>query len=77
MTGMEHDKASASHVDAIETANGSDQGTEIRHVNSANEEIVQHLQTTGEEVGMTWRSFMAAAVSWMKISYLRYQQLIG
>lgn len=62
MTNMETDKASASHVDAIETANSSDHNVHLKHVNSANEEIVQHLQTTGEEVGMTWRSFMAAAV---------------
>jgi hypothetical protein len=29
----------------------------------ANEEIVRHLQTTGEEVGLTWRSILAASVS--------------
>lgn len=54
-------KPSTSHVDAIETANSSEEVV-LKHVDSANEEIVQHLQTTGEEVGMTWRSFMAAAV---------------
>lgn len=63
---MAHDKATTQHVDAIESANASDnseQGVPIHPVNSANEEIVQHLQTTGEEVGMTFRTIMAAVVS--------------
>jgi hypothetical protein len=57
----ENDKSSVTHVDAID-ANTSEPDV-TRDINSANEEIVQHLQTTGEEVGMTWRSFMAASVS--------------
>lgn len=69
---MDNDKTSASHIDAIETANSSDRNVPLAHVNSANEEIVQHLQTTGEEVGMTWRSFMAAAVC--SCPYLRTQK---
>ncbi|KAF2640031.1 MFS general substrate transporter [Massarina eburnea CBS 473.64] len=59
MAHIDSDKASSTHVGAIETANMTDQSA-LKHVNSANEEIIQHLQTTGEEVGMTWRSFMAA-----------------
>jgi hypothetical protein len=56
------------HVDAIESANNSDDEQHhhdqhhLQKVNSANEEIIQHLQTTGEEVGMTLRSIMAAFV---------------
>ncbi|KAJ4303552.1 hypothetical protein N0V90_002450 [Kalmusia sp. IMI 367209] len=58
---MDNDKSTAQHVDAIESVNNSDHNVPLKQVNSANEEIVQHLQTTGEEVGMTWRTFMAAA----------------
>lgn len=56
------------HVDAIESANNSDYEQHhhdryhLKKVNSANEEIIEHLQTTGEEVGMTFRSIMAALV---------------
>lgn len=57
------EKNTAQHIDAIESANNSEQGVQLKHVDSANEEIVQHLQTTGEEVGMTWRTTMAAVVS--------------
>ncbi|KAF2008477.1 MFS general substrate transporter [Aaosphaeria arxii CBS 175.79] len=56
----DHDKSTTEHIDAIESANNSEQNVPIKHVNSANEEIVQHLQNTGEEVGMTWRTIMAA-----------------
>ena len=59
---MDNDKSTAQHIDAIESVDNSDHNVPLKHVNSANEEIVQHLQTTGEEVGMTWRTFMAAAV---------------
>jgi len=62
VVNMENDKASIAHVDAIENAKTSEPDG-IKRTNSANEEIVQHLQTTGEEVGMTWRSIMAASVS--------------
>jgi heme oxygenase len=59
---METDKSTRQYIDTIESANNSDHDVPLKHVNSANEEIVQHLQTTGEEIGMTWRTFMAAAV---------------
>lgn len=59
---MESDKHTAQHIDAIDAVESPDHSVPLKHINSANEEIVQHLQTTGEEVGMTWRTFMAAAV---------------
>lgn len=59
---MDTDKSTTQHIDTIEPVDDSDHGAPLKHVNSANEEIVQHLQTTGEEVGMTWRTIMAAAV---------------
>jgi hypothetical protein len=60
---MSNEKAQTEHVDAIESAESSDRNVPLHPVNSANEEIVQHLQTTGEEVGMTFRTIMAAIVS--------------
>lgn len=57
-----HSKAEIAHVDAIDNAPSSDNSTHLDHL-SANEEIIQHLQTTGEEVGMTWRTIMAATVN--------------
>lgn len=58
-----NDKSTTQQIDAIESVESSEHGVAVHHVNSANEEIVQHLQTTGEEVGMTWRTIMAAVVS--------------
>jgi hypothetical protein len=64
-----NEKASVMHLDSIESVNNSDNEQHhhgqhhLTKVNSANEEIIQHLQTTGEEVGMTFRSIMAALVS--------------
>ncbi|KAH7115271.1 fungal trichothecene efflux pump [Dendryphion nanum] len=56
-----HEKPETSHVDAIESSTDSEQNVPVsHHKNDANEEIVQHLQNTGEEVGMTWRTIMAA-----------------
>lgn len=50
-----HDnKIEPTHVEAVDSSNTSDLGDQRRDssANSANEEIVRHLQTTGEEVGM-------------------------
>ncbi|KAF2269119.1 MFS general substrate transporter [Lojkania enalia] len=55
-----NEKNTTSHIDTIERMNTSEQGAPLKHVNSANEEIVEHLQNTGEEVGMTFRTIMAA-----------------
>ncbi|KAF2477736.1 MFS general substrate transporter [Lindgomyces ingoldianus] len=55
----DNNKADIMHVDTIENANSSGSSVQLDQM-SANEQIVQHLQTTGEEVGMTWRSIMAA-----------------
>jgi hypothetical protein len=62
MAAHHDDKAETMHVEAIDNSDASDQGDKRRHSteNSANEEIVRHLQTTGEEVGMTFRTLMAA-----------------
>ncbi|KAF2703099.1 MFS general substrate transporter [Pleomassaria siparia CBS 279.74] len=65
-----NDKPTVSHIDAIESANGSDTDAHqeqhhLAKVNSADEEIIQHLQTTGEEVGMTSRTIMAAVTMGM------------
>ncbi|KAH7410342.1 fungal trichothecene efflux pump [Phaeosphaeria sp. MPI-PUGE-AT-0046c] len=62
MTNHRTDKQEALHVEAIENSDSSDQGNRRKYSseNSANEEIIRHLQTTGEEVGMTFRTFMAA-----------------
>jgi hypothetical protein len=62
MAGDHNDKAEAMHVEAIDSSNTSNDGDKRRYSGeeSANEDIVRHLQTTGEEVGMTWRTCMAA-----------------
>jgi hypothetical protein len=62
VANMDNEKSLASHTDAVDSANTSEQDV-VRHVHSANEEIVHDLQTSGEEVGMTWRTTMAAIVS--------------
>lgn len=58
-----NEKPGAEHIDAVESVPSSDLSVQGKYVKDANEEIVEHLQTTGEEVGMTWRSIMAAIVS--------------
>jgi MFS family permease len=62
MAGHHNDKAQAMHVEALDSSNTSNEGDKRRYSGeeSANEDIVRHLQTTGEEVGMTWRTCMAA-----------------
>jgi hypothetical protein len=62
MAVTQDDKAEASHIEAIDSSNTSNQGDQQRYSgeDSANEEIVRHLQTTGEDVGMTFNTFMAA-----------------
>jgi hypothetical protein len=64
---MDNDKATTTHIDAIESTDTSANNVPIRHTHNANEEIIEHLQTTGEEVGMTWRTIMAAVVSFGNI----------
>ncbi|KAF2195147.1 MFS general substrate transporter [Zopfia rhizophila CBS 207.26] len=55
-----NDKAAAAHVDTIKPSSGGNSVKFGHHEMRANEEIIQHLQTTGEEVGMTWRTTFAA-----------------
>lgn len=62
MAMQRDDKAETTQVEAIDGSNASDHEVQRKGggENSANEEIVRHLQTTGEEVGMTFRTLMAA-----------------
>ncbi|CAM1504892.1 Fc.00g024830.m01.CDS01 [Cosmosporella sp. VM-42] len=72
MTGHYEDETSVTQADFIEPVNepsNSSPGGELIN-NSADDDIVTALQHTGEEVGMTWRSFMAAAT--MAASYNAY-----
>lgn len=60
------DKSSVQHADYIEPVNqttNSPLETSDDSSGRDGDDIVTALQHTGEEVGMTWRSFMAAAVS--------------
>lgn len=56
-------KTTVSRVDAIENVDNNAERIDIHSSIDANEQIVQHLQHTGQEVGMTWRTVMAAIVS--------------
>ncbi|KAF7455462.1 AraJ Arabinose efflux permease [Pyrenophora tritici-repentis] len=58
MAALENDKTSVRHVENLDNATTSDQ--DARFHDDANEEIVRHLQDTGEDVGMTFRTIMAA-----------------
>lgn len=63
MAALHNDKTEAMRVEAVvDSSNTSDDGDKRRDSSeeSANEQIVRHLQTTGEEVGMTFRTSMAA-----------------
>ena len=55
----QHDKSGISHVDTIDQAPSSNNAGGVL---SGNEAMIYQLETTGEEVGMTWRSMAAAAV---------------
>lgn len=60
------DKIGVTHADFIEPAAHHSDGPDTHQDGqdgSGSDDIVEALQHTGEEVGMTWRSFMAAAVS--------------
>lgn len=62
-----NDKSGTEHVDNIASASSppSTQGAPIEKHDTAEtgDEIIQNLATAGEEVGMTWRSILAAGVS--------------
>ncbi|KAF2837083.1 MFS general substrate transporter [Patellaria atrata CBS 101060] len=57
---MEGEKHTASHVDAIERA-PSDNAPSDGVPSNSDEEIIRHLETTGETIGMTWRTILAAS----------------
>lgn len=61
------DKSGMEHVDNITAASSapSVQGAPLEKYDTATtgDEIVQNLAHAGEEVGMTWRSILAAGVS--------------
>lgn len=66
MAAAGEDKIGVTHADFIEpsTHHNDSPGThQDGQDGSGSDDIVAALQHTGEEVGMTWRSFMAAAVS--------------
>jgi hypothetical protein len=63
MAATSDDKVGVSHADFIEPVNDHVVGTRDDNGESGSDDIVVALQHTGEEVGMTWRSFMAAMVS--------------
>ncbi|KAF7554378.1 hypothetical protein G7Z17_g2973 [Cylindrodendrum hubeiense] len=73
MVAEGEDKIGVTHADFIEPVNKND-GIDTAHQDgqesSDPDDIVEALQHTGEEVGMTWRSFMAAAS--MAMSYNAY-----
>lgn len=54
MAAQHEDKPSAAHIETVASGNTSDENIHYSE-SDANEEIVRHLQTTGEEVGMTCR----------------------
>jgi MFS family permease len=62
MTSHHHDKAEVMHVEALDSSHTSteDDQRQFSSEDSANEQIVRHLQTTGEEIGLTFRTLMAA-----------------
>jgi hypothetical protein len=62
------DKTQSQHVDAIGTTRSASPSVQNEYVDTKGsagdgDEIVQNLAQAGEEVGMTWRSILAAAVS--------------
>ena len=58
-----NEKGETEHVDAISSARPSEQDATLRQPKDVNEEIIEQLETKGDDVGMTWRSSMAALVS--------------
>jgi hypothetical protein len=57
MAGSINDKVEALQVDAVEQAPPDDVPPQ-----NADEAIIRDLQNQGEEIGMTWRTIMAAIV---------------
>jgi hypothetical protein len=66
-----NDKTQLQHVDNIGVARSDSSSIRNAHSDHVNakapsddgDEIVQNLAQAGEEVGMTWRSILAAGVS--------------
>lgn len=52
MAAHQDDKPSAAHIENVPSSNTSGENIHYSE-NDVNEEIVRHLQTTGEDVGMT------------------------
>ncbi|OAG13327.1 MFS general substrate transporter [Alternaria alternata] len=60
MAAKGENESSAAYIEALDdSTNTSDQDDRFSS-NDANEQIVRHLQTTGEDVGLTFRTLMAA-----------------
>jgi hypothetical protein len=58
-----NDKAQSQHVDSISVQNAHSEYVDQKASPNDGDEIVQNLAQAGEEVGMTWRSILAAGVS--------------
>ncbi|KAF2667141.1 MFS general substrate transporter [Microthyrium microscopicum] len=56
-----HEKAALEHVDNVDRSSTTSPARE----GDAQEAIIRHLETTGYEVGMTWRTIMAACAMGM------------
>lgn len=59
------DKAVIEHIDATDRSSntGSDAIHPVHTVDSTNEAIIRELETSGEKIGLTTRSILAACVS--------------
>jgi hypothetical protein len=56
------DKTTIGHVGAIDNSSSSG-SNHVGHPSNTDEEIIMRLETTGEEIGMTSRTILAATVS--------------
>ncbi|KAF2098265.1 MFS general substrate transporter [Rhizodiscina lignyota] len=55
MADATSDKIETAHIDAVERASSDDEV-----ISNSDEKIIRQLETTGEEIGMTWRTILAA-----------------
>jgi hypothetical protein len=61
MTSSE-EKTAVEHIGTFENSSSSG-SNHVAHPSNTDEEIIMHLETTGEEIGLTSRSILAAVVS--------------
>ena len=53
MAAKEEHEHSVAHIEALENSTNTSDRDDHVSSNDANEQIVRHLQTTGEDVGLT------------------------